>query len=496
MHAVTGGVARRNAPAVQRTCGALAKVKLLPVKQYNNTNSGGIKSMVKVNDSFVKGCIREHELSLIAPACELAHNALHSGNGAGSDFLGWVNLPGDFDKTEFSRIKSTCGKIRKQSEVVVVLGIGGSYLGARAVIEAIKGSLYNSTARNSAKSANTQPVPEIYFAGNSLSPAYMNEILQVINGKDFSIIVVSKSGTTTETALAFRVFKKLAQEKYGESGAKERIFAITDKARGTLKELADKKGYETFVIPDDVGGRYSVLTAVGLLPIAVAGCDIDALMAGAKAAMTDTANPDLFKNDCYKYAALRNLLLRKGFAVEMMVSYENSFMMMNEWFKQLFGESEGKDSKGIFPASATFSTDLHSLGQYIQDGANIIFETIVWFKQTAADFFLEDDPDNADGLNFLSGQNMSKVCEKAFQGTLLAHTQGNTPNIILELDRLDEYHLGYLIYFLEKACAISGYMLGVNPFDQPGVEDYKVNMFALLGKPGFEKEKEALLAKL
>ncbi|MCL1903961.1 MAG: glucose-6-phosphate isomerase [Oscillospiraceae bacterium] len=440
---------------------------------------------VKINSSLLKGFIKDHELEQIAPACELAHNALHSGKGAGSDFLGWLELPENYDKDEFKRIKSAAEKIRGNSEVVIVLGIGGSYLGARAVIEALKGTLYNSVSK-----------PEIYFAGNSLSPAYMNQVLSVLENKDFSVIVVSKSGTTTETALAFRVFKQIIEKRYGEAGARERVFAVTDKARGTLKELADKKGYETFVIPDDVGGRYSVLTAVGLLPIAVAGCDIDALMAGARAAMTDANQPDLNKNECYKYVALRNLLLRKGFSVELLVAYENSFMMMNEWFKQLFGESEGKDGKGLFPASATFSTDLHSLGQYIQDGSNIIFETVVWYKDTDSDFFLDDDPDNIDGLNFLSGQNMSKVCEKAFQGTLLAHTEGKTPNIILEQPKLDEYELGYLIYFFEKACAISGYILGVNPFDQPGVESYKKNMFALLGKSGYEKEKKELLAKL
>ena len=446
--------------------------------------------MLKVNSTFLKGFIKPEELTHIAPSCELAHTALHSGTGAGNDFLGWLNLPENYDKEEFARIKAAAAKIRSNSQVVIVLGIGGSYLGARAVIDALKGPHYNSIASKGSDS------PEIYFAGNSLSPSYMNEILALVEGREFSVIVVSKSGTTTETALAFRVFKQITEKRYGESGAKERIFAITDKARGTLKTLADKKGYETFVIPDDVGGRFSVLTAVGLLPIAVAGCDIDALMAGAKSAMDDSANPNLSENACYEYAALRNILLRKGFSIEMLVSYENSFTMMSEWFKQLFGESEGKDGKGIFPASAVFSTDLHSLGQYIQDGANIIFETVLWFEQTDNDFFLEDDPDNADGLNFLSWQNMSAVCEKAFQGTLLAHTEGNTPNIILELPKLDETGLGYLIYFFEKACAISGYILGVNPFDQPGVESYKKNMFALLGKPGFEAEKAELLKKL
>ena len=441
---------------------------------------------VKTNSAFAKSFISDYELSNLAPYCETAHNAIHNGSGAGSDFLGWVDLPKNYDKDEFARVKTCAERIRANSEVVFVLGIGGSYLGARAVIEAIKGSLYNSRA----KELNN---PEIYFAGNSISPSYFNEILAITNsGKSFSVIVVSKSGTTTETALAFRVFKKLTEDKYGVDGAKQRIVAITDKARGTLKTLSDQNGYETFIIPDDIGGRFCVLTPVGLLPIAIAGCDIDALMNGAISAMNDTATPDLDKNECYRYVALRNVLLRKGFAVEMLVSYENSFMMMNEWFKQLFGESEGKDGKGIFPASAIFSTDLHSLGQYIQDGANFIFETVVWFKEPQSDFFLESDPDNADGLNFLSGQNMSAVMEKAFQGTVLAHTKGRTPNIVLELPKLDEFGLGYLIYFFEKACAVSGYLLGVNPFDQPGVEDYKANMFALLGKPGYEKEKEAL----
>jgi len=449
---------------------------------------------IKINTSFLDGVVRSDELTNIAPAVALAHDALHAGTGAGNDFLGWLNLPRDYDKAEFARIKSAAAKIRANSQVVIVLGIGGSYLGARAVIEALKGTLYNSTAAKDNR-------PELYFAGSSLSPSYMNEVLSLIEGKDYSVIVVSKSGTTTETALAFRVFKKLVEDKYGEAGAKERIFAITDKARGTLKELADKKGYESFVIADDVGGRYSVLTAVGLLPIAVCGIDIDVLMKGALASFNDFEKPDLASNACNKYAALRNLLHRKGFAVEMLISYENSFMMMNEWFKQLYGESEGKDSKGIFPASAIFSTDLHSLGQFIQDGSNIIFETVVWFKNCENDFFLEKDAENADGLNFLSGQNMSVVNEKAFLGTLLAHTPkggdgGKTPNLILEMDKLGEYELGYLLYFFEKACAISGYMLGVNPFDQPGVESYKKNMFALLGKPGFEAQRTQLEAKL
>jgi len=439
---------------------------------------------VKVNSAYLKNFIKEDELSHLNRAVREAHNALHSGLGAGSDFLGWLTLPTDYDKDEFARIKKAAAKIRSNSDVVLVLGIGGSYLGARAVIEALKGSLYNSHSS-----------PKIFFAGNSISPSYMNEVISLINENDFSVIVVSKSGTTTETALAFRVFKELVEKRYGDK-AKERIFAVTDKVRGTLKALSDQNGYETFVIPDNVGGRYSVLTAVGLLPIAVAGCDIDALMKGAKQAQDNYADPDINKNDCNKYAALRNIFARKGKAVELLASYENSFTMMGEWFKQLYGESEGKDGKGLFPASATFSTDLHSLGQYIQDGSNIMFETVVKFNKTADDFYLKEDSENADGLNFLSGRNMSAVSNEAFRGTLLAHTEGGVPNIILEVPELNEYELGYLIYFFEKACAISGYMLGVNPFDQPGVEAYKKNMFALLGKPGYESEKAALTAKL
>jgi len=439
---------------------------------------------VKVNSGYLGGFVNGDELSHLAGTVKEAHRLLHSGTGAGSDFLGWLTLPTDYDKEEYKRIKAAAEKIRSNSDVVLVLGIGGSYLGARAVIEALKGGLYNSRSK-----------PEIYFAGNSISPAYMNEVISLIKDKDFSVIVVSKSGTTTETALAFRVFKELTEARYGGK-AKERIFAVTDKARGTLKTLSGQKGYETFVIPDNVGGRYSVLTAVGLLPIAVAGCDIDALMKGAKQAQDDYGNPELTGNDCYKYAALRNILARKGRQVELLASYENSFTMMGEWFKQLYGESEGKDGKGLFPASATFSTDLHSLGQYIQDGSGIIFETIVHFAETDNDFFLKDDAENADGLNFLSGQNMSAVSDKAFKGTLLAHTEGGVPNIILEIPKLCEYELGCLIYFFEKACAISGYILGVNPFDQPGVEAYKKNMFALLGKPGYEAEKAALTEKL
>ena len=336
---------------------------------------------------------------------------------------------------------------------------------------------------------------DIYYVGNSINPSYLNEIIALCEGKDFSVNVISKSGTTTEPALAFRIFKKMVEDKYGKDGAKERIFATTDKARGTLKNLSDAEGYETFVIPDDVGGRFSVLTAVGLLPIAVAGCDIDALMQGAAKAQADFC-ADFDNNDCYKYAALRNILYRKGKSVEMLVSYDPSFVMMSEWYKQLFGESEGKDNKGIFPSAAVFSTDLHSMGQYIQDGARILFETVVDIKNPKTDLFLEPDSENLDGLNFLTNQNMSVVNRKAFEGTVLAHTEGGVPNIILELEDTTEKSVGYMIYFFEKACAISGYVLGVNPFNQPGVESYKSNMFALLGKPGYEGAKAALEAKL
>lgn len=442
---------------------------------------------IKLNDKYLSGFVGENEYKGIAAAVEAAHKAISEKSGLGNDFLGWATLPTDYDKDEFQRIKKAAEKIKSDSEVLIVIGIGGSYLGARAAIEALRSTLYNSLKKDT---------PEIYFVGNSISPTYLNEVISLVEGRDFSVNVISKSGTTTEPALAFRVFREMLEQKYGEEGAKGRIYATTDKARGTLKELSDRNGYETFVIPDDVGGRYSVLTAVGLLPIACAGCDIDALMQGAKAAQDGLNDPDIEKNDCYKYAAVRNILYRKGYRMEMLVAYENSFAMMNEWFKQLFGESEGKDQKGIYPTSATFSTDLHSLGQFIQDGSKILFETVVQFEKPQKEFFLKDDAENGDGLNFLSGQNMSIVNRKAFEGTILAHTEGGVPNMVLEVPQLDEYELGYMIYFFEKACAVSGYILGVNPFDQPGVESYKKNMFALLGKPGYEAQKAELEAKL
>ena len=441
---------------------------------------------ISLKTKYLQDFIAPHEMENIKAEAELAAKILHDRSGAGNDFLGWVELPTNYDKEEFARIKAAAEKIRKNSDVLIVIGIGGSYLGARAAIEFLRSPLYNNLKKDT---------PEIYYVGNNISPTYLNEIISLCDGRDFSVNVISKSGTTTEPALAFRVFREMVEKKYGKDGAKERIFCTTDKARGTLKQLADTEGYETFVIADDVGGRYSVLTAVGLLPIAVAGCDIDALMAGAKQAQ-DELCADFDNNDCYKYAAIRNILYKKNKSVEMLISYDPSFAMMAEWWKQLFGESEGKDNRGIFPASAIFSTDLHSLGQFIQEGSRIMFETVVDIKKPKNDFFLNDDPENLDGLNFLTNQNMSVVNRKAFEGTVLAHTEGGVPNVILELEDVSEKSLGYMIYFFEKACAVSGYMLGVNPFNQPGVESYKKNMFALLGKPGYEDQKAALEAKL
>ena len=441
---------------------------------------------VTLNAKYLEPFVHEGELQAILPQVEAAHRTIHEKSGPGNDFLGWLDLPVNYDREEFDRILKAAQKIRSHSQVLVVIGIGGSYLGARAAIELLHSQLYN----------NLGDGPQIYFAGNSISPTYLNQVIRLCEGKDFSINVISKSGTTTEPALAFRIFRDLAIKKYGREGAKERIFCTTDKAKGTLKQLADEEGYETFVIPDDVGGRYSVLTAVGLLPIAVSGSDIAKLMEGAARAREDLSACDLDKNDCYRYAALRNILYRKGKAIEILVSYEPAFSMMAEWYKQLFGESEGKDNKGIYPSSAIFSTDLHSMGQFIQEGSRILFETVVDIAAPQQDLYIQPDPNNFDGLNFLSDQNMSVVNRKAMQGTILAHTEGGVPNMVLQLPAINEEELGYLIYFFEKACALSGYLLAVNPFNQPGVESYKKNMFALLGKPGYEDQKQALEARL
>ena len=441
---------------------------------------------VKFNGKYLAKFVKDSEFEAIWPQVKAAHEMMEGRNGPGNDFLGWVDLPVNYDKEEFARIKAAAEKICSDSDVLVVIGIGGSYLGARAAIEAIKGQMYNCTCKKT---------PQIFFAGNSISPAYLQDILACCEGKEVSVNVISKSGTTTEPALAFRVFKKYLEERYGKEGAAKRIYATTDRSRGTLKKQADEEGWPTFVVPDDVGGRYSVLTAVGLLPIACAGCDIDALMQGASDARAEysSCTPD---NDCYKYAAARNILYRKGKAVELLAAYEPNFTMMNEWYKQLFGESEGKDNKGLMPTSVVFSTDLHSMGQFVQEGARVMFETVVNIHKPSQDLFIENDEENLDGLNFLANQNMSVVNEKAMQGTILAHTDGDVPNIVLETPSLNEYDLGYLIYFFERACAISGYLLSVNPFDQPGVESYKKNMFALLGKPGYEDRKAELEAKL
>ena len=442
---------------------------------------------VKIKTNYAMPFLSEGEVSAFQQKITDAHKALHEKTGAGNDFTGWVDLPVDYDKEEFARIKAAAEKIKKNNEVLIVIGIGGSYLGARAVIEFIKGQCYNAMADDCAK---------IYFSGNSISSSSFAEILHIIKDKDFAVNVISKSGTTTEPAIAFRMLRELLIERYGKEGAADRIYVTTDKAKGTLKAFADKEGYETFVVPDDVGGRYSVLTAVGLLPIAAAGIDIDALMEGAAEAREKLMPTSIEENDCYKYVAVRNALYNKGLKSEMFVSYEPCFTMMNEWLKQLFGESEGKENKGLFPTSAIFSTDLHSLGQYIQEGERILFESVVTFDKPRAEIYLKEDSENVDGLNFLAGKSMAFVNEKAFQGTVLAHNDGGVPNIIIENEDMKEKTLGYLIYFFEKACAVSGYVLGINPFDQPGVESYKRNMFALLCKPGYEKEKEALELRL
>ncbi len=441
---------------------------------------------LKLNTRYLDRFVSKEEMTNIREQVMTAAKTLHDGTGAGNAFLGWLELPTCYDKEEFARIKAAAKKIQQHSEVLIVIGIGGSYLGARAAIELLKSPFYNNMKKDT---------PDIYYVGNNIDPTYLNEVLAICKDRDISVNVISKSGTTTEPALAFRVFKKLVEDRYGKEAAKDHIFATTDKAKGTLKSLADAEGYETFVVPDNVGGRFSVLTAVGLLPIAVAGCDIDKLMEGAAKAQADFM-ADYEDNDCYRYAALRNILYRKGKSVEMLVSYDPAFAMMNEWYKQLFGESEGKDNKGILPTSVVFSTDLHSMGQYIQDGSRLLFETVVDIQKPRQDFYLEKDAEDLDGLNFLCGQNMSVVDRKAFEGTVLAHTEGGVPNIVLELEDTSEFSLGYLIYFFEKACAVSGYMLGVDPFNQPGVEAYKSNMFALLGKPGYEDARAALEAKL
>lgn len=443
---------------------------------------------LKFNSKYSESIVSPADIKAIAPKAVKAMDTLMSKTGEGNDFLGWIELPTNYDKEEFDRIKKSAEYIKKNADVLIVIGIGGSYLGARAVVEAVKSYNYNLLAKDT---------PQIYFIGNSISPSSLNEIVSLCDGKDVCVNVISKSGTTTEPAIAFRVFRELINSRYSKEEAAKRIFCTTDAHKGTLKELADKEGYETFVVPDDVGGRFSVLTAVGLLPIAVAGIDIDALMLGARNAQNELCDTDIEKNPALKYAAVRNCFYNKGKKMECFVSYEPNMTMFNEWLKQLFGESEGKDGKGLFPVSCVFSTDLHSLGQYIQEsGSDKMFETVVKFNNCLNDYVIDEQEGNIDGLNFLAGEKMSVVNDKARLGTLLAHTEGGVGNLIVEVDKLGAEEIGYLIYFFEKACAISGYILGVNPFNQPGVESYKKNMFALLGKPGYESEKEKLEKQL
>ena len=442
---------------------------------------------IQVEVKNVLATVSEAEIKALDAEVAAATSKLYDGNGEGNDFLGWLRLPSETSDSLIEEISSTAAQLRSLCDYVVCIGIGGSYLGAKAVIEALSDSFATLKQHNG---------PQVLFAGQNIGEDYLYELQSLLSDKKFGIIVISKSGTTTEPAIAFRVFRKYLEETCGHEEAVKRIYVTTDRSRGTLKALADREGYETFVVPDDVGGRFSVLTAVGLLPIAAAGCDITALMQGAAEARTALSNPSLETNAAYRYAAARTALLRRGFAVELMVSYEPQYAMMNEWWKQLFGESEGKDGKGLLPDSVIYSTDLHSLGQFVQDGSNILFETVVKFGKPQRDIFIEEEQENGDGLNFLAGKPMSFINEKAFEGTVLAHTDGRTPNLVLEVPEMNETELGYLIYFFEKACAVSGYMLGVNPFDQPGVESYKKNMFALLGKPGYEDAKAALEARL
>ena len=449
---------------------------------------GTIFMAMNLKMTGVAGFVEPRELDYMAAMVNAANEVLLSRTGAGSDFLGWLDLPVNYDKEEFARIQKAAKKIQGDSDVLVVIGIGGSYLGARAAIEFCKGQMYNGIREVG--------IPEVYFVGNNISSSYLNDVVKIIGQRDFSVNIISKSGTTTEPAIAFRIFKKLLEEKYGKEGAKGRIYATTDKSRGALKALSDAEGYQTFVVPDDVGGRFSVLTAVGLLPIAAAGVDIEVMMKGAQDAREVCKGGDMSTNPSFQYAALRNILYRKGKGTEILVNYEPALTMMGEWFKQLYAESEGKDHKGIFPTAANFSTDLHSIGQFIQDGTRNLFETVLWVNEPRSEAVIEEAAEDIDGLNYLAGKTVQFVNSKAYQGTLMAHMDGGTPNIIVEIDEADAYHFGYLVYFFEKACGLSGYLLGVNPFDQPGVEAYKKNMFALLGKPGFEERRKELEARL
>jgi glucose-6-phosphate isomerase len=445
---------------------------------------------VSFNYSATDKFIRPIEIEMMKMAVYTAKEQLINGTGQGSDYIGWVDLPINYDKEEFSRIEKAAERIKKDSDVLLVIGIGGSYLGARASIEFLRHSFYNSVSKDIRKT------PEIYFVGNNISSTYMNHLKDVIKDKDFSINVISKSGTTTEPAIAFRIFKKILIDKYGREEAAKRIYATTDKSRGALKGLATEEGYETFVVPDDIGGRYSVLTAVGLLPIAVSGADIKKLMEGASSMRKHCLETPYEENDSLLYAAVRNLLLRKGKSIEILVNYEPALHFISEWWKQLFGESEGKDQKGIYPASVDFTTDLHSMGQFIQDGQRTLFETIINIEKSSEEIIIEEEEVDLDGLNYLAGKSVDFINKSAMKGTLLAHTDGNVPNLMVNVPEQNEFYLGQLFYFFEFACGVSGYLLGVNPFNQPGVESYKSNMFALLGKPGYETQRKELLDRL
>ena len=440
--------------------------------------------------SKANGFIKAHEVEYMSKIAEDAKKLLVSKEGAGNDFLGWIDLPVNYDKEEFVRIQAAAEKIKNDSDVLLVIGIGGSYLGARAAIEFLRHNFYNMVSKEIRKT------PEIYFVGNNISSTYMKHLIDVIGDRDFSVNMISKSGTTTEPAIAFRVFKELLEKKYGEEAAAKRIYATTDKCRGALKNLATEEGYESFVVPDDVGGRFSVLTAVGLLPIAVSGADITKLMEGAAAGRQLALEAPFEENDALKYAAIRNILYRKGKTIEVLANYEPSLHFVSEWWKQLYGESEGKDQKGIYPASVDLTTDLHSLGQFIQDGNRILFETVLNVEESQEEILMKEEPVDLDGLNYLAGKSVDFINKNAMNGTILAHTDGQTPNIMINVPEQNEFYLGQLFYFFEFACGVSGYILGVNPFNQPGVEDYKRNMFALLGKPGYEKEREELLKRL
>ena len=448
--------------------------------------------MEKITFDYSKaaGFISDEEVTYMSKLVEGAKKQLLDRNGAGNDFLGWLDLPVDYDKEEFTRIKKAAEKIQGDSEVLIVIGIGGSYLGARAAIEFLRHGFYNNVSKEIRKT------PEIYYCGNSISGTYLQGLIDVVGDRDFSVNIISKSGTTTEPAIAFRIFKEMLEKKYGKAEAAKRIYATTDKAKGALKNLATEEGYETFVVPDDVGGRFSVLTAVGLLPIAVSGADIDKLMEGAAEGRKLALEQKFEENDALKYAALRNILLRKGKSVEILANYEPSLHYVSEWWKQLYGESEGKDQKGLFPASVDLTTDLHSMGQFIQDGSRIMFETVMNVEKSRCEVTIQKEDVDLDGLNYLAGKTMDFVNKSAMNGTILAHTDGNVPNFMVKIPEQNEFYLGELFYFFEFACGVSGYLLGINPFNQPGVESYKKNMFALLGKPGYEDAREALLNRL